>query len=86
MVLVLKPKAGGHTKVNGHVDSRAVMESEVAPLLEQNMKVNSHCDVIKHTSDAYNLWSLPYLESAQHKDALVKKWCFCPACKYFFPN
>ena len=46
MVLVLKPKAGGHTKVNGHVDSRAVMVSEVVPLPELNMKVNDLCDVI----------------------------------------
>ena len=37
----MKPKAGGHTKVNGHVDSRAVTVSEVAPLLEPNMKVIS---------------------------------------------
>ena len=36
----MKPKAGGHTKANGHVDSRAVTVSEVAPLLEPNMKVN----------------------------------------------
>ena len=39
MVLVLKPKAGGHTKVNGHADSRDVMVSEVAPLQELNTKV-----------------------------------------------
>lgn len=35
----MKPKAGGHIKENGLVDSKADMVSEVVPLQELNMKV-----------------------------------------------